>query len=174
MKKLILIPLWLQEALEANNHGVKDVIKEEIVRTTLSNDDVGFYIFLNNTIGQELSFGTFDLGEKAIGFSREFLEEFNSYTQAHVLNNNVREYEPRELLFGALFPTSYNDKQKISFEVIEINEDTIGIVPSYNEEGCDETQLKFKERLLTVLSKYLSFQELVKTNLFRNWLKTIS
>lgn len=169
MKNLILIPQWLTKSLETNGHSIKDCLNEEIVLSTLSSDDVGFYIFINqnNPMLKELSEGTFRTGSHVLGISPMQLSEHKPYVDGHVHTNTLNKFEPREVLFGALSSQKHNDVERIKFDVIEINEDTIGLVPSLSEEGERITTTKLKEDLLYVLDKYKSFKDLVKTGLFK-------
>ncbi len=171
MQKVILIPQWVKKALVANDKTLVDALNPEIISSTLSDDDVGFYIFINESMDllKDLLGNSFLTGRTVMGFSEEQLVIFKDHVLRYEILNSQQPLDVIEALFGNL--SEYTDTTKIDLEVVELNEDTIGIIPIYNENnnGTKDTINK----LVEILDKKMIFADLCTTSIFKQCLTNI-
>lgn len=170
MKKIVIVPKWLEASLIANGHSLKDAISPDVISTTISNDDIGFYIFINNNLQlfQEKSFSDFLTGTSAINFTPETAEKYSDYILKYNALRGSGLLSMGEVLFGPL--SEKDNPAKVFFKVTELNEDTIAVIPEYGE--VDNAMIETVKSLLTIMSKYLAFHELAKTSLFREYVNS--
>lgn len=168
MKDLILIPAWVSESLDANNYSIEDVVKEEVLLSTLSNDDVGFYIFIttSNLMDRLLDL---DLMPTLSLLSYDRKTEMASYVDAHVMENKAKPYSLGDMLFNATDAQNVYNIDDCNFEIKEINENTIGLVPT-KEKDKGFSHSMIKKELVKTISKYTNFKDLVKTTLFKSYI----
>lgn len=169
MKNIILIPDWVKESLESNNHSIRDVLNQEIVCSTLSNDDVGFYIYINErTLPFKEHFnGLFSYGSNVLGLDEDTLDKYQGFTTRYYLMEGNDELRMNTLLFGNV--TDITDLTNLSYEILELDENTIGLLPFI---GVDANGMEATiKSLITVLDNYVGFEKLASTSLFKECIK---
>lgn len=169
MRNVILIPKWMEGLLTTNNLTLADALDFNKVTTTLSDDDVGFYIFINmkNRMIQELSSAGMVTGLRALKLTEEMVSSYQRFINKYEVMEQTNQIRPHEAMFGPTLNPVPNES--IGFTLYELGDDTIGLVPFSDVELAAEQDLY--SDIIQIQSKYMDFSDLVKQRVFRVWLE---
>lgn len=173
MKNLLIIPTWLQETLGQRQLKLSDSIDETILMSRLSESDVSFYIYVNmnssNNTNELLPDKTLQTVSREIGLSDESLDRLKSGIESIKLETQIKPYSVLNQLFDDLNSDDNSNYENIGFEIKELNENTIGLLPFYDKNG-NQSIKDTRKNLIKALSKYYKFEDLVNTTFFKQYL----
>lgn len=180
---LVLIPAWVEKALVANGHGVKDALNPEILFATLSREDVVFYAALNRTLGRwlptevNLSFSSpFRAGGMPSQASTQNLQQVINEMEESIIGMEVEFLTRKEKgmspdpseLFGPLAePVPVED---ITYSVVTLAQDTVAIIP---RNGTGTSLIGMVDDLLFLVNGRLDYNTMVKLPLFKYFLAQV-
>lgn len=173
---LVLIPNWVISALESENYSVKDALNADKLMSTLSMEDVAFYIWLNQQLDIWIPkdiIKSFTTGVDGMGFSHDVTKQFNDLLLACDIEyaNKVGNHQPVKQsadLFGFLSnPVEIN---KISFFVKQIDMNTLCLIPTISTEN---STVGLINDLIYFLNNQLPFYEIAKKPIFKFYLSNI-
>lgn len=177
---LLLIPEWVEKALEGADWPLRKVLDPDVLSTTLSREDVAFYVFLNRHINRWLPDAVRDTFECGTEYSLKFrdLTEFEGEVTDLVTYHEMQDIkatqggervtlDTREL-FGPL--SDPIDPKNLRYVIREIQYDTIAVIPKQERGDGHKGMVDY---LLLLLSQRLSFEELARTPLFKYYVQII-
>jgi len=163
---LVLVPPWVDQAMTAAGQSINELFNTEVLQSTLSSEDVNFYIFLNQALNQLIPpevVASFESGNSiALGIAPEVLES---------LQDGIMVYSvppapfKSQWLFGPLSDTT--PLEKITYKVMPIHSDTLILIPQL-EGGL--SIIGMVNELLYHLNGRLTMSELAQTTIFRYYL----
>ena len=168
--KLVLIPLWMEEAFAERGLPPEAILDTNLLQSTLSVEDVTFYIHLNQSFNrflpQEVVAG-FDSGSaSALGFTPEVLDSFQDGLLAYGTASEVPFRS--QWFFG---PQSESvELEKIRYQIRPALEDTLILCPRIVESQTKVSLISMVDDLLFYLNGRLAFPDLAKTTVFRYYL----
>ena len=163
---LVLAPPWALQALADAGKDLKDLFNIETLQSTLSSEDLNFYIFLNQSLNQIVPseiISTFETGNSvALNIPTELFDSFKEGIEVYSVPPAPFK---SQWLFGPLSETVSLDV--IKYQVITALEDTLVLVPNINE-GL--TIIDMVNELMFHLNGRLALPDLAKTTIFRYYL----
>lgn len=180
-KKIVLVPYWVEEAVNANNLNLADCLSLAKIKPVLSTNDLVLYSLLQDVavtftglpLNGPNNWLVGCLSHTSDGESTELLAFVNS-TLTPLKQLPSYEKELVERLFTADAKT---DLYTEAFRLSDIGRDTLAIViyPGFFVDGCSTAlQLSLIEAVLKVLYVYDTHSEVSKTPLFLRYLELLS
>jgi hypothetical protein len=171
--KLVFIPAWVEAAFKTAGLPLEAVLDPTTLQSTLSGEDVGFYIHLNQTLNTfippEVATG-FEWGTaSALSLTEEFIDQYQDAILAYASTSGTEIPFRSEWFFGS--KSDSVAKEKIQYFTRTFAEDTVAIFPSV-ERG--NTLIGMVDDLLFHLNSRLEFTTLAKTPIFRYYLTHVS
>lgn len=189
--KLVLVPQWVEQAVGCEEISPRALLDPEKLLSTLSKEDVAFYVWLNNHLDRwlpEAIVETFVTGcssaetqtkvldtlcADALPFNTEQMDELRDYFMNFQLDAaRQRKKENGGLdtceLFGALEAKCSPDD--VSFTVRVVGNDTLVLLPKKTKSS---SLMGMVNDMLTHLHGRLAFHDVAKTPLFRFFVRTV-
>jgi hypothetical protein len=163
---LVLAPPWILQALTESGKDLKDLFNIEILQSTLSSEDLNFYIFLNQSINQIIPaevVASFETGNAvALNIPVELLDS---------LKDGIMTYSvppapfKSQWLFGPLSDSLPLDK--LLYQIVPTLADTLVLVP---DTTTGLSVIGMVNELMFHLNGRLLLSDLAKTAIFRYYL----
>lgn len=169
--KIIFVPAWVEQALESDERGIRAVLDQDVLKATLSREDVAFYVQLNRNMQRWLPAEiphSFEHGtNEVLNLDESFMGEVSDlYLMRRDLDGDAN-LDTREL-FGPL--SSPMKASELKFTVRVLNYDTIAIVPQKDK---GDSIMGMVDYLLLLLTQRMKFQHVARTPLFRYYVRLI-
>lgn len=175
--KIVILPLWLQKALEFQKLELSKALSAEELLAILSMDDVAFYLHINSMVDKyitECSTDSFmnvffmDDLSKSETVSVETQDKLNELIGYHAMRSNLSR---SRALIGELC-----DEVKIGLKVELVADDTIGIIPYILDEDADITsaELNFVDELIKCHLITTPFEAVARSQHFKNYVARMS
>jgi hypothetical protein len=186
--KVVLIPTWLEDALNAASKPLVTCLDAVALSSIVSNDDVAFYIDLNNRLLPELFP---ELAESLYGgtlypffkdgVDQTVLRNLQDYLSKRMSDLHLE--HPTLPLYTAISffapQTSGNDayhgsaKKDYTFEAFSLSSDVIAIrVRLKNPDESSQMQdLAAYDTFFTLLSTYVPMEQFAQTTVFRKYVE---
>lgn len=165
---LVLIPEYVDTLLREHNRNLNDVLNPKVILSTLSVEDVSFYIYLNRHLDRFLDsqiVGSFNYGYyEALRFTEDQIKPLNPYIEG--FDTTLKDKKEYSYLFG-LFS---DPVPSITFKVVLLNVDTIGLIPI--KEGGSSV-LGVVSDLLHHLNNRIPFPQLASQSIFKWFLTNV-
>lgn len=167
--KIILVPNWVENSLTANSFSLKDVLKQDVLNSILSREDVAFYLYLNRNLTRwlpEAIVNTFSSGDEATGYKIE--EQVNDLTNlilGYSIGKQSTVTDTAELF--SVFDSDVLPEQ-IAYKLESLNGDTLVVLPR-KDSGVSLRVIV--NGMLSRLSEVTPFEKLVLTPLFKYFIK---
>tara|TARA_B100000929_G_scaffold220881_1_gene177385 strand:- start:940 stop:1512 length:573 start_codon:yes stop_codon:yes gene_type:complete len=189
--KLVLVPQWVEQAMGREDISPRALLDPEKLLSTLSKEDVAFYVWLNNHLERWLPKAiveTFVTGcplaeasTKQLGTSCGGALPFNT-DQMDVLRDYFMNFQMEDMarrkkehhgvdsceLFGALEAKCSPDD--ITFTVRIVGQDTLVLLPKKTKSS---SLMGMVNDMLIHLNGRLAFHDVAKTPLFRFFVRTV-
>lgn len=189
--KMVLVPQWVEQAMGREDISPSAMLDPEKLLTTLSKEDVAFYVWLNDHLERWLPkavIETFVTGSPktdvtakyldtscgaALPFNTEQMDELRGYYMNFRLDDmRRRKKEHGELdtceLFGVLEAKCSPDD--IGFTVRIVGQDTLVLSPKKTKSS---SLMGMVNDMLIHLHGRLAFHDVAKTPLFRFFVRTV-
>lgn len=180
--KLIMVPDWVEKALERESLDLNAVLDPEKLLSTLSREDVAFYFWINSHLERWVPQEVVETFSSTLPSFREITtkeerEEFDlsQFSDIQLALNiaekrRVKENHPLDSseLFGAL--SSKVHYSEVSFRTRLLGKDTVVLVP---KKVKPNTPMNMVNELLFCLNTRLSFPSLAQTPLFNYFVSRI-
>ena len=170
--KFVLIPAWVATALQSRHAPLSDVLSAEKLNSTLSVNDVAFYLYSSHKLVQKYLpildavhisvTDPFTNGNDALGLTRKIADLASVEAPVSWKNLMEHDYVPHE---------EVETDRVFLFNLEEIAENVIAILPFAIENGemAKQHRKECLHRAVAFLHRYESFTEVVKSELFRNY-----
>lgn len=182
-KELILIPYWIEDALQRNNAGLQDCLNFPKLKGVCSlNDLIGFQA-LQDCVPQILGKGThspfstyrlFDVWSKSVVENDTEMHDYLTKNVTLLSEDATFVAEMRTRLFS---PESKHGRYPEPFRVVDLNNRLSGVViyPGFFTDTPNPAlQFTLIEAVLKVLYVYDSHSEVSQTSLFLRYLELLS
>lgn len=180
--KLIMVPHWVEQALDRESLSLNAVLDPEKLLSTLSREDVAFYCWLNLNLNRWVptevmeTFSEVELLRSIDTLSADEVDfdisQFNDNLRALNISesNRVNSNVPMNSceLLGALAPKV--QPNQISFGIRLINKDTVVLTP---KETKSTSLMGMVNELLFCLNTRKAFHDVAKTPLFHYFVSQV-
>lgn len=168
--KIILLPQWVQRALEFNNLPLTEASNLEKLSTILSPNDVGYYAYINTITSEFL--GTNSLALLNNGWDLPS-EEWADRVRAKMVSFDQRQGQNT---IEALFGRYADEESTYSFTSEILANDTIIIIPveqpnTISSKEREVLRYTFYDRLIGQLLTIHSMEYLTGCEIFKDYLK---
>jgi hypothetical protein len=177
--KLFLIPPWLRKSLNSNNISVSKINDLNYLSTTISANDLAFYIFLNqkclnliinpnilNSFETNLDYTNID-DEKTINKIKDAIDTY------HIEYKHIDFNQWFKLFFEEVY-----SNQSVQFLVFDYDKDYVIVYPYIAAHEIDnqhyidknksiDLEKPLHHQLLTVLNQFYSVDYIAKLSIFR-------
>lgn len=178
MKRIIVVPFWVQEALHRNNLRLEDLLNFNKVRTVMSTSDLAAFLTLQSQLNAVV--GTSDINTYFSLY--EAWRTSSTPDNLGFLENSVRALEqtsiPKEELDQRLFVSTpfMKERYKEPFNSYDITPEygAIVIYPGYFGQANAELQLQVVRAVLRLLHMYHEQHDVNSTPWARQYIALLS
>ena len=153
--KILFVPDWMKQALEAASVPRREWVCPKSLKSTLSSQDVAFYIYLNNNMSQVVPKTIVDSMER-IDFDYALQQDQDEMSDVATI---LMDYEINDSA-----PDLGTEGKCLTCDLFDENTILFTYIPQSPEQALDpaQTQLQFLDRVIRQLLVYEPFERVVR------------